>query len=89
MTQGIKHEDRYSLLPAGTVRQIVQVLEFGAAKYGAENWKSVPGARTRYYDALNRHIEAWWHGETHDPETLHHHLAHAGCCILFLLWMEK
>lgn len=29
MTQGIKHDagkDRYSLLPAGTVRQIVQVL---------------------------------------------------------------
>lgn len=88
---GIKHDadkPRWSLLPAGTVRQIVQVLEFGAQKYAPENWQHVPGARTRYYDALQRHVEAWWRGERSDPETGLPHLAHAGCCVLFLLWID-
>lgn len=89
--EGIKHDDakpRWSLLPAGTVRAIVQVLEFGATKYSPGNWQRVPGSRQRYYDALMRHIEAWWGGERLDPETRLPHLAHAGCCLLFLLWVD-
>lgn len=91
MTSGIKHDTgkpRWSLLPVGTVAQVVRVLEFGAAKYALDNWKTVPDARTRYFDALMRHVHAWWAGERNDPETDCHHLAHAGCCVLFLLWLE-
>jgi hypothetical protein len=65
------------------------VLEAGAVKYDVENWKVVPDARTRYYDAMNRHIEAWWGGQKHDPETDIHHLAHAVCCALFLMWLDE
>lgn len=89
---GIKHDaakPRWSLLPAGTVAQIVAVLEFGARKYAPDNWQRVPDARQRYYDALHRHVEAWWTGERTDPETGQHHLAHAGCCVLFLLWLDR
>jgi hypothetical protein len=89
---GIKHDQqkpRWSLLPAGTVAQVVAVLEFGAGKYAPDNWKHVENARQRYYDALMRHVQAWWHGERQDPETDLHHLAHAGCCILFLLWLDN
>ena len=92
MSNGIKHDTgklRYSLLPRGTVAQIVQVLEFGAIKYELNNWQRVPDARTRYFDALMRHVHAWWQGEQNDPETGAHHLAHAGCCILFLLWLDS
>lgn len=88
---GIKHDTdkpRHSLLPDGTVGQIVQVLEHGARKYAIDNWQRVPDARTRYYDALHRHIEAWWRGEHTDPESGLQHLAHAGCCVLFLLWLD-
>ena len=91
MTVGIKHDSgklRWSLLPTGTLVQVIKVLEFGAVKYQPENWQHVPEARTRYYDALQRHVHAWWSGEATDPETKLHHLAHAACCILFLLWLD-
>lgn len=79
---------RWSLLPLGSVHQIVRVLDFGARKYAPDNWQRVPHARQRYYDALQRHVEAWWRGERTDPESGLHHLAHAGCCVLFLLWLD-
>lgn len=88
---GVKHDNakpRWSLLPHGAVLAIVQVLEFGARKYAVDNWQRVPEARQRYYDALMRHVDAWWRGERHDPETGRLHLAHAGCCVLFLLWFD-
>ena len=92
MTTGIKHDAgklRWSLLPGGTVQEIIKVLEFGAAKYGDNNWQRVPDARERYYNALMRHVEAWWQGESYDPESCIHHLAHACCCLLFLMWLEE
>ncbi len=73
---GTKHDGkkpRWSLLPAGTVQQIIAVLEFGAAKYTENNW---------------RHVHAWRDGEKNDPERGLHHLAHAGCCLLFMLWLD-
>ena len=39
----------------------------------------------KVYDALQRHLSSWWGGEDKDPETNLSHLAHAGCCLLFLL----
>ena len=76
------------LLPFGPVRQIVQVLTFGAAKYAPENWQQVPNAKRRYFAALMRHLTAWWDGEKVDPETGLSHLAHAGCCLLFMMWLD-
>lgn len=88
----IKHDTgkwRLSLIPVYCLRVIVQVLEFGALKYAIDNWKTVPDSRRRYYDAAIRHLTAWWDGETNDPESDLPHLAHAACCIIFLLWLEK
>ena len=79
---------RYSLLPVGTVNQVVQVLEFGSIKYSEGNWQKVPNARTRYYDAALRHIDLWWQGEKTDSETGLPHLAHAICCLMFLMWFD-
>tara|TARA_R110000868_G_scaffold11893_1_gene57894 strand:+ start:520 stop:831 length:312 start_codon:yes stop_codon:yes gene_type:complete len=81
---------RWSLLPAGTISMVLAVLEFGAAKYEVDNWQHVTNARTRYYDAAMRHINAWL-DEPNDPESGLHHLAHACCCLLYLMWfdMEK
>lgn len=87
-TEGLKFDsekDRWELLPVNGVRQIVKVLTFGAKKYGAENWRLVDNHRRRYYAAAMRHLTAWYEGEENDPETGFSHLAHAGCCILFLL----
>lgn len=81
-------KNRYSLLPKGAVNAVVRVLEFGAKKYAVDNWKTVPEAKTRYYDAMQRHIDAWWNGESKDPETGESHLAHALCCGMFLWWLD-
>lgn len=79
---------RFSLLPLESVNEVVDVLEIGAQKYAVDNWKHVPEARQRYYDAALRHIFAWFNGEKLDPETGKHHLAHGICCLTFLLWMD-
>lgn len=79
---------RMSLLPWTAVHAIVRVLEFGAAKYGVRNWQHVTDLRTRYFDAAQRHLLAWWAGEKVDADTGESHLAHAACCVLFLLAVE-
>jgi hypothetical protein len=78
----------WDLLPLKTVGKIVDVLTFGAKKYSPGNWKIVPNAEDRYFAALMRHLTAWQSGEKTDPESGMSHLAHAGCCLLFLLWFE-
>lgn len=78
----------WHLLPPDAVEQIVAVLKFGATKYGDRNWEKGM-AWSRPFAALMRHMWAWWRGEDRDPETGLSHLAHAGCCILFLLAYEK
>jgi len=79
---------RWSLLPIDAVRQVVEVQEYGAQKYTADGWRSVPEANRRYYDAAQRHLVAWWLGEEKDPESGLSHLAHAACNVLFLLALK-
>jgi hypothetical protein len=79
---------RLELLPGAALEQIAEVLTYGAAKYDANNW--CRGARWgRYYAALLRHLFAWWRGEDRDAETGMSHLAHAGCCLLFLMEYQR
>lgn len=84
-----ENKPRWSLIPSGTLSQIIKVLEFGAAFYQVDNWQGVPDARRRYYDAVMRHVEAWWGGEKNDPESGLPHLAHAATCLLFLMWFDN
>ena len=67
------------------VLAVGKVLTFGANKYSDDNWKKVPEANTRYSAALDRHMNALHRGEEQDPETGLSHLAHAACCVLFML----
>jgi Domain of unknown function (DUF5664) len=90
--QGMKFDGGkrdFTLLPWAGVEEIVKVLEFGAAKYARDNWKHVEGAQHRYTKAAFRHLIAYNNGEINDPESGLPHLAHVGCCILFLLALEK
>ena len=78
----------YDLVPPDALEEIIKVLAFGAKKYAPRNWEK--GMKwSRPYSALMRHMWAWWRGEHKDPETGISHLAHAGCCVLFLLAYEK
>jgi hypothetical protein len=78
----------WHLLPSDAVEEILKVLAFGAAKYEPRNWEKGM-AWSRPFAALMRHMWAWWRGEKADPETGLSHLAHAGCCLLFLLAYEQ
>jgi len=89
---GIKYDSekpRWGLLPWESVKEVVEVLTFGAKKYSPDNWKRVPDARNRYFDAALRHITSWQIGEKMDPETGKAHLSHAACCLLFMIWLDK
>lgn len=87
LAEGTKHDLgklRLDLLPADALTEISRVLTFGAQKYDARNWeKGIHYGRV--YGALLRHLFKFWRGEEYDDETGISHLAHAGCCILFLL----
>jgi hypothetical protein len=65
--------------------EFVNVLTYGANKYSDDNWKLVPNLQDRYYDALQRHVAAFRNGDKLDDESGFHHLAHAMCCIAFML----
>jgi hypothetical protein len=92
MTDGRKNDAgklRYELLPMAPVDAIVDVLTFGAAKYDDDNWRRVPDAENRYYAAAMRHLSAWRQGENIDPESGRSHLAHAACCLVFLMELHE
>lgn len=76
---------RYDLVPPLALDAIARVLTIGARKYAPDNWRHVEGRRWRYFAAAMRHAWAWHRGEATDPETGESHLAHAACCVLFLL----
>ena len=75
---------QYGLLPPLALKATAEILTFGAEKYEPVNSKQVPDSKSRYFDALQRHLWAWKTGEQNDPETEKNHLAHAMCCLMFL-----
>jgi hypothetical protein len=90
---GVKHDGGkppMGLLPASALREVAEVLDFGAQKYSPNNWRHVrPGHR--YLDASLRHLFAYSEGEDidHGPGGSGlSHLAHAACCILFMIELE-
>lgn len=88
--QSVKRDagkQRWSLLPWRAVSLLVDVLTFGAKKYGAQSWRNVDP--TRYDDALGRHLYAWRIGERNDPESGLPHLAHALCNVAFMLELDE
>ena len=76
---------RMDLIPFGSLEEIAKVLTFGAKEYGPDNWKRVEDSVARYEAALLRHITAYKKGEMNDPDSGLPHLAHAGCCLMFLM----
>lgn len=78
----------YSLIPPETTKALAEVLTFGAKKYAPNNWQLVENGQTRYLDALFRHLEAFRSGETHDPDSGLHHLAHVLTNVAFLHYLH-
>ena len=84
-----EEKQRWDLLPLNAVELVVAVLTFGARKYDDDNWRKVVNSRRRYFAAALRHLKSWRAGERFDDETGLPHLAHAACCVLFLLSLDE
>ena len=67
---------------------MVEVLEFGATKYGAFNWQRGLDKREICESAL-RHMFAYLSGEKLDQESGLSHIGHMQCNLLFLAYMER
>ena len=91
MSGGTKHDngkEPLDLIPYDSLKEIAKVLDFGQSKYEAFNW--VKGFEyRRLIAAALRHINQFNNGEDKDAESGLSHIAHASCCLMFLLWMEK
>lgn len=79
---------RYSLIPAAPLAELARVYTIGADKYGDYNWmKGMSWGRVT--DALQRHLEAWRQGETHDVVDGQHHLSSVIWCAMTLMEYER
>lgn len=80
-----KGKPTFELLPIDLLSDVNKVLQHGAVKYGVNNWRKEEGFKySRCYNALLRHMLAFWGGEDKDIETGLSHLDHAMCNLLFL-----
>lgn len=77
-----------SLIPAEYIEGIAAVATFGAEKYTKDNWKLCED-KSRYIDALERHLLAYKKGEIVDNETGLSHLYHIGCNAAFIDWFDR
>jgi hypothetical protein len=95
---GLKKEGRkddsgklpYELLPFSVIDDIVKVQQFGAKKYGPNNWQKVKNGKRRYIAAALRHISQFQQGERNDiGDSNLPHLAHALCSLMYAHWIDQ
>ena len=56
----------------------------GARKYRRHNYRVTPVRAEVYFDAANRHLDAWWEGEDIDPDSGLPHLTKAIACLFVI-----
>jgi len=91
MNEGRKDDEGkldWLLLPYPQLETVIKVFEFGAKKYGINNWQKIDYPKPRYLSAAMRHLIARIKGQQVDEESGLPHLAHCVCCLLFLLWFD-
>lgn len=74
---------RYDLLPWYSIHRVAMRMEFGAKKYGDDNWKKGQPL-DQYLNSAIRHIAKWYCAE--DTED---HMAAAAWNILAFMWTQK
>jgi uncharacterized DUF497 family protein len=67
---------------------MVEVLEFGAKKYAPNNWKKgMPVSEV--VESMLRHTFSLLSGESHDKESLIHHIGHIQCNAMFIAYILR
>jgi hypothetical protein len=78
---------RLDLIPPSIIFAMGDILTSGAGIYGDRNWEAGM-LWHRPYGALQRHLNAWWAGESLDKESGKSHLWHAAAELAFLIEYE-
>lgn len=71
-------------LPLGPLFEVARAFDDGARKYGAFNWRGNPVLASVYFDAAQRHLSCWMHGNDRASDSGIHHLDHAMACLLII-----
>lgn len=83
-----QNKPMWSLVDFKSFEGMVKVLEFGAKKYEAHNWKK--GLYTsEICESLLRHLFEHMSGNRIDNESGLPHIDHVACNIMFLSWMTN
>jgi len=73
------------LLPPAPMALAAAVLQTGADKYGAWNWRTTGVSIMTYVAAIRRHLDALVDGPLEDPESSLPHLAHIAASAAIVL----
>ena len=73
-----------SVVPRNVIAEVALGMMEGARKYGRHNYRAVGVRASVYFDALNRHMDAWWEGEDIDPDSGLSHITKAITCLVVL-----
>jgi hypothetical protein len=75
---------KLSDVPASALFALGAAMSNGAEKYGRYNYRATGATASVFYDAMMRHLAAWYDGEDFADDSKVHHLAHimASCAIL-------
>jgi hypothetical protein len=83
-----KNKLRPSLIPVEFTCEMLEVLEFGAQKYGVNNWQGETNIEL-FLDACERHIISYKKGYAVDDETGRHNLVQAATNLMFIFCLES
>lgn len=74
----------FSTVSAPVIAELGLAMLEGDRKYGRHNYRAIGVRSSVYYDAMFRHITAWWEGEDIDPDSGLSHVTKAMGCLLVL-----
>jgi hypothetical protein len=91
LKEGVKFDqgkNRYDLIPGYPLDELAKIYTYGTTKYDDNNWRKGL-AWGRLFGAMMRHAWAFWRGQSLDPESGLHHLAHAAWQCFALMEYER
>ena len=74
----------FSTVSVPVIAEVGLAMLEGALKYGRHNYRAVGVRASVYYDALIRHVGAWWEGEDIDPDSGLNHITKAIATLVVL-----
>lgn len=79
---------QWTQIDFNSLEELVKVLEYGAKKYGKDNWKKgLP--ITEIAESLLRHLFAFLDGEDNDKESGESHIGHIMANAMFMNYVHK